>query len=137
MIPKVRSVESLILSNRSSEQFAVRFRKIIFHKDAQFLILQWEEEQHVMKIKSCNGAVKLIESTKEEFDELIGFLREGYAKTSSDPDLAEEFWVVGISFNKVENNDGYFSEFRISDEKPIDILPYIIQTGVEHVFFSE
>ncbi|MEK5358221.1 hypothetical protein [Paenibacillus sp. FSL L8-0709] len=51
--------------------------------------------------------------------------------------MAEEFWVVGISFNKVENNDGYSSEFRISGEKPIDILPYIIQTGAEHVFFSE
>lgn len=137
MIPKVRSVESLILTNQSSEQFTVRFRKIIFHKDTQFLILQRAEEHYIMKIKSCNGTVKLIESTKEEFDELVGFLREGYAKTSSAPDLAEEFWVVGISFNKVENNNGCSSEFMISGEKPIDILPYIVQTGAEHVFFSE
>lgn len=137
MIPKVRSVESLILTNHSSEQFTVRFRKIIFHKDAQFLILQKAEEHYIMKIKSCNGTVKLIESTKEEFDELVGFLREGYEKSSSAPDLAEEFWVVGISFNRVENNNGCSSEFIISGEKPIDILPYIVQTGAEHVFFSE
>ncbi|MCK8489242.1 hypothetical protein M0651_18885 [Paenibacillus sp. MBLB2552] len=136
MIPKVRSVETLILTNQSSVQFAVRFRKIIFHKDAQFLIIQREEEQHVIKIKSCNGRVKLIVPTKEEYAELIGFLPEGYAETLSDPNFAEEFWVVGISFNKAENNDEYSSEFRISDQKPIDILPYIIQTGAEHVFFS-
>ncbi|CAM4038252.1 hypothetical protein COLU111180_20450 [Cohnella lubricantis] len=137
MIPKVRSVESLILANKSSEQFAVRFRKIIFHKDAQFLILQREEEQQVMKIKSCNGTVKLIEPIKEELDAIIDYFHEGYAQTSPDLKLTEEYWVVGISFNKVENKGDYSTEFMISGEKPIDILPYIVQTGAEHVFFPE
>ncbi|ASS68154.1 MULTISPECIES: hypothetical protein [Paenibacillus] len=138
MIPKVRSVESLILTNQSSDQFVAQFRKIIFHNGAQFLILQRNDKQKVLKIKCCDDAVKLIGPKKEEFEELIDYFREGHTKTQASPiDSDEEYWVIGISFNKVETKGGLSLEFKISDEKPIDILPYIIQTGAEHVFFSE
>ncbi|SDJ44773.1 hypothetical protein [Paenibacillus naphthalenovorans] len=134
MIPKVRSVESLILMNQSSVQLAVRFRKIIFHKGSQFLLLQQKEQHTVMKIKCCDNAYKLIGANREEYEELSGYF-QGIPVNLTDTE--EEYWVVGIGFNKVENQKGMSTEFRISNEKPLDVLPYIIQTGVEHVFFSE
>ncbi|MFC0211378.1 hypothetical protein ACFFK0_02760, partial [Paenibacillus chartarius] len=56
-------------------------------------------------------------------------------RTSKSPE--EEYWAVGISYNTSQNANGVISEFTISNERPLDILPYIIQTGAEHVFFSE
>lgn len=134
MIPKVRSVESLILMNQTTEQFAVQFRKIIFHKGSQFLLLQQKEQHTVMKIKYCDSGYKLVGADREEYEELSGYFH-GIMVNSRDSE--EEYWVVGIGFNKLENQDGMSSEFRISNEKPLDVLPYIIQTGAEYVYFSE
>ncbi|MCR2802675.1 hypothetical protein [Paenibacillus soyae] len=138
MIPKVWSVESLILTNQTKEQFTSRFRKVIFHKDFQYLLLQQQDQFKVMKIKCCEEVVKLREANKDECMELEEYLQKWHVKALVDSmDSNEEYWVVGISFNKVVHKGCFSSEYRISDGNPLDILPYIIQTGAEHVYFSK
>ncbi|KIL35624.1 hypothetical protein SD70_32040 [Gordoniibacillus kamchatkensis] len=138
MIPKVRSVESLILSNQSSEQFIFQFNKLIFLRNAQYLFLQQKECRKILKIKYCDGGLKLIGISRDEYTDLKDHIHWSHNDTSEiSKSPEEEYWAVGISYNTSQNANGVISEFTISNERPLDILLYIIQTGAEHVFFSE
>ncbi len=137
MISKVISVEKLILSNNLSQQIAVRFQKIPFHKGSQYLLLEQQEHRKIVKIKYIEGALKLIEVSMDEYTDLknhFNWLNHEYDRNLTN---SEEYWAMGISFNWLENKNSTISEFKISNEKLLDILPYILQTGDGHVFFSE
>lgn len=137
MVPKVKTVESLIISNKLLEQLVCRFRKIIFYKDAQYLLLQLNDHWKILKTKDNCGELNLIEIGCKEYDDLKDQIEYLHDKVPiSLTETEEEYWVVGISFNRLQNECSITSEFKIS-EKPLDILPYIIQTGAEYVFFSE
>jgi hypothetical protein len=120
--------------NQSEDRYTVRFCKIIFHKGFQFLLIQHKDQHVVMKIKCCDSVCKLVGVNKGEYEELRGYYHGiPVILTNSE----EEYSVVGIGFNKVEKQGVVSTEFRISNDKPLDVLPYLIQTGDEHVFFSE
>ncbi len=138
MIPKIVSVETLILTNKLCEQTAVRFRKVLFHKESQYLLVEEEEGQKVLKAKYIEDELRLITIRLGEYTDLqnhFHWLNDEFERTLTNSD--EEYWVLGISFNKMVREDSAVSEFKISNEKALDILPYILQTGDGHVFFSK
>ncbi len=138
MISKVISVETLILSNELSNQIAVRFRKILFHKGSQYLLVEQQEHWKILKAKYVEGALKLIGISKDEYKNLQSHFHWLNHEIERDLIYSEEvYWALGISFNKLASKNSTVSEFKISNGKPLDILPYILQTGDGHVFFSE
>lgn len=137
MIPKIVSVETLILTNKLYEQTAVRFRKILFHKESQYLLVEEQEGRKILKAKYIEDELRLISIRLDEYTDLqnhFHWLNDEFERTLTNSE--EEYWVLGISFNKMVREDSAVSEFKISNEKSLDILPYILQTGDGHVFFS-
>lgn len=138
MIPKIVSVETLILTNKLNEQTAVRFRKVLFHKESHYLLVEEEEGWKVLKAKYIEDELRLITIRLDEYLDLQNhfyWLNDEFERTLTNSE--EEYWVLGISFNKMVREDSAVSEFKISNEKALDILPYILQTGDGHVFFSK
>lgn len=134
LIPKVHSVEFLLLANDSEEHFIVRFRKVVFHKGSSFLLVQQKHHHFFLKVKSCGGTCKLVGLDKEEYRELRTYFQGvGFHEQEGD----EEYNVIGIEFNRVEGHRRMNTEFRISDGRSLDILPYVVQTGAEFVHFVE
>ncbi|MFH5181444.1 hypothetical protein ACHHV8_01665 [Paenibacillus sp. TAB 01] len=137
MIPKVRNVETVILENQLSEQSAFKFKSVIFHKYIQYVLLQQNASYRILKTTYVDKDLKLIGPSYEEISDLTEDLVKSGINLEMillEPDL--EYWVVGISFNKSVNPCRMNIEFKLS-EKPLDILPYIVQTGADHVLFSE
>ncbi|MGM1050532.1 MAG: hypothetical protein ACQEXX_31055 [Bacillota bacterium] len=137
MIPKVSNVDSLILADNTG-QAVYKFKKIIFHKDRQYILLHLEDHFQLLKPRYDDGFLKLIEVRNDEYRELkdLGWLDYEQPKNNFNSD--REFSVTGICFNRSGNENSMTLEFKISSiEKPLDILPYIVQTGVGHVFFSK
>ncbi|OUS78136.1 hypothetical protein B1748_05075 [Paenibacillus sp. MY03] len=138
MIPKIISVETLILTNKLQEWTAVYFRKILFHNESQYLLVEQQESRKILKAKFIEGELRLITINLEEYTDLqnhFNWLNYEFERSSTTSE--EEYWVLGISFNKMVSKDSTVSEFKISNEKPLDILPYILRTGDGHVFFSK
>lgn len=139
IIPKVRNVDTLILENQLLEQIAFKFQKIIFYKNEQYVLLRQNEKYKMLRTRYEDGLLKLIEINNEELDNVKDYvdgldfnIKMHYSNSS------EEFWVTGICFNKSLNENCMDYEYKISsNERSLDILPYIVQTGAEHVFFSE
>ncbi|WP_173189707.1 hypothetical protein [Paenibacillus alginolyticus] len=137
MIPKVSNVDSLILADNAGQEI-YKFKKVIFHKDAQYLLLLQREGYKILKTRYDAKHLKLIEIRSEEFQQLRDLRLLDFDRPERDQESIGEFMVTGISFNKLGNEGGMFVEFKIASiERPLDILPYIVQTGAEHVFFSE
>ncbi|TDF95457.1 hypothetical protein [Paenibacillus piri] len=137
MIPKVSKVDSIILADNMG-QAAYKFKKIIFHKDRQYLLLHQEDNFQLLRTRYDDGFLKLIEVSNKEYQELkdLGWL--DFDQPNHNFNSNREFSVTGICFNRLGNESSMIIEYKSSSiEKPLDILPYIVQTGAEHVFFSE
>ncbi|KZS47055.1 hypothetical protein AWU65_14535 [Paenibacillus glucanolyticus] len=137
MIPKVSNVDLLILADNAGQEI-YKFKKVIFHKDTQYLLLLQQEGYKILKTRYDAKHLKLIEISNEEFQQLRDLRLLDFDQPERDHESIGEFMVTGISFNKQGNEGGMLVEFKIASiERPLDILPYIVQTGAEHVFFSE
>lgn len=138
MIPKVRNVESIIIRNHTNEQSIFKFRKVVFYNDNQYVLLYRSDCSKILKAVYKDGFLLLVDITEDEYKELGLHFQWLYCSSwRLTRGTVEEYRVVGISFNKYESQNRYYSEFKISDEKPLDILPFIVQTGVENVIFSK
>ncbi|GKS09833.1 hypothetical protein YDYSY3_08330 [Paenibacillus chitinolyticus] len=138
MIPKVQNVESIIIRNHSDEQSIFKFHKVVLYNDNQFVLLYRSDCSKILKAVYKDGFLLLVDITEDEYKELglhFQWMLCSCWRLSRRTDV--EYWVVGISFNKCESENLFYSEFKISDEKPLDILPFVVQTGVENVIFSK
>ncbi|WP_159887970.1 DUF6042 family protein [Paenibacillus puerhi] len=121
MIPKVSNVDALILSNNNG-QATYNFKKVIFHKDAQFLLLHQGENYKVLKTRYDDEHLKLIDISNEEFQELSDLRLLDMDRPERDHELIDEYSVTGISFNKQGNESGMFVEYKFASiERPLDI----------------
>lgn len=101
-------------------------------------MLYQSEHYKILRTRYDNESLRLVEISNEEYIILkeLGWLDFDTPKYYSN--LQEEFWVTGICFNKFEKENRMTVEYILSSiERPLDVLPYIVQTGAEHVFFSE
>jgi len=138
MIPKVQNVESIIIRNHLDEQSIFKFHRVVFYNDNQYVLLYRSDCSKILKSVYRAGFLLLVDITEDEYKELglhFQWLHSSCWRASRHTD--EEYWVVGISFNKYESENRFYSEFKISDKKPLDILPFIVQTGAENVIFSK
>lgn len=138
MIPKVQNVESIIIRNHSDQQSIFKFRRVVFYNDHQYVFLDRPDCSKILKAVYKSGSLLLVDVTEDEYIDLNLHVQWPHSDSCRESiHTNEEYWVVGISFNKYESENRFYSEFKISDEKPLDILPFIVQTGVENVIFSK
>ncbi|MGG1554091.1 hypothetical protein [Paenibacillus ferrarius] len=138
MIPKVHNVTTVILENQYAEQSAFTFVRVIFYHDLPYVFLQQFGFIKVLRAVYEKKVLRLIEPDHADIQEISSILENDLVNNEISPTCNEEYWVTGVSFNKTESQSQMNCEFKIASvEKPLDLLPYLIQTGAEHVLFSE
>ncbi|MCY9698317.1 hypothetical protein [Paenibacillus alginolyticus] len=132
MLPKVYNVKSIILLSEKGERDCYSFERIIFETESCYLVFKHDSEFYVYKLNLAENQLFMDPAEIEYIEQL--------SKTLS-IDIKQDnlrHWAVGISYNETSSENKISTLFKISNQdQPLDILPFLLQTGEDSIYFRQ
>ncbi len=129
------NIQSLVLLNIDNEQFIYKFYKLLLNDSDQFILISRNESLFCFRVHCFEDKMSLQSISSEEssrIEELLANIQE-ITFESGPP---KTYRVVGFSYNHFESSLSSQTKFKISNNnQPINILPYIMQTGADNIIF--
>lgn len=131
MVKKIYNVKSIVLINSKENKLIVKFEKLLFYNENCFISFNINGLNYIFKVILIEEDVYLDPVSDEELILISNII------TTETMRFSERMWAVGISYNEFSGPDFCSTRFKISNNnKPIDILPYLLQTGEHSIDFS-
>lgn len=128
MITNVYNVKSIILLNGEGKRNSFFFKKIVFSQEDCYLAFEHRSEVYAYKLNIVDGKVYLDPINDNDSSKISKILLTNIKKAD------QRYWAVGISFNETITQNSISTRFKISNhDQPLDILPYLLQTGVNSI----
>ncbi|MCY9659522.1 hypothetical protein P5G65_23740 [Paenibacillus chondroitinus] len=131
MITTVFNVKSIILLNGEGVRSSFSFKKIIFSQENCYLAFEHQEEVYAYKLSIIDEKV-FLDPIDDNDNCKISKLLSLCIKQCD-----QRHWAVGISYNETSSANSISTRFKISNhDQPLDILPFLLQTGANSIEIS-
>lgn len=131
MITNVYNVKSIILLNGEGTRSSFSFKKIIFSQENCYLAFEHQGEVYAYKLSIVDEEVFL-----DPLDDNDNSILSKILSSNIKQDV-QRYWAVGISYNETSSQNSTSTRFKISNhDQPLDILPFLLQTGVNSIEIS-
>jgi hypothetical protein len=132
----IRNVRDIVFANEKNDRYWCLFRRVVFLSGKPIVLVEYEGKTYSYRVNpdTVNGSVEPVMA--EDIRILKQAFPLDFSMVCEESFYKGELVLFGCSYNESRTAKHYRLQFAFStEEQPLDLLCYLLQTGADYVRF--